>query len=54
MAEYTVTWTIVLDADSAEEAAKIALEIHRDKESIATIFEVADEQGRVTVIDAAS
>jgi len=41
MTEYTVNWTIELSADSPEQAAKMALEIHRDRDSIATFFEVA-------------
>jgi hypothetical protein len=41
--EYSVTWTIDLDAESPEDAARKALEIHRDPESIATHFIVRDE-----------
>lgn len=37
MTTYTVNWQIELDANSPQEAAK-ALEIHRDVDSIATIF----------------
>ena len=39
--EFTVTWTIDLDAKSPRDAAKKALEIQRDPDSIATCFEVA-------------
>lgn len=44
MTEYHVTWTIELDADSAEDAAKNALAIHRDSSSLATVFTVNGEQ----------
>lgn len=37
---YTVTWDIDIDADSPEEAAKLALEIQRDPNSTATYFSV--------------
>jgi hypothetical protein len=33
------------------EAAKQALEIHRDPISIATVFEVLDEEGNKTTVD---
>ena len=52
MKNYVVTWTIDIEADSAEDAAKAALEIHRDPTSIATCFEVKDtETGFVDFID---
>ena len=38
MAEYLIRWEINIDADSPEEAARIALEIQRDPASQATIF----------------
>ena len=38
MPAYTVLWEIELDADTPEEAARQALQIHRDPTSIATIF----------------
>lgn len=38
--EYLVRWEIQLYAKSPEEAARKALKIHRDPESIATIFQV--------------
>ncbi len=41
MAVYTVTWDIEIDADSPEEAARLALEIQRDPASEATMFAVA-------------
>jgi hypothetical protein len=43
--EYRVVWTIDIDADSFEDAAKRALEMHRDRESLATHFFVTDERG---------
>jgi hypothetical protein len=42
MAMYRVTWEIDLDADSHREAAELALNIHRDPDSIATNFTVTD------------
>lgn len=39
--EYRVTWYIDIYAASPEDAARRALEIQRDPESIATIFDVA-------------
>ena len=49
--EYRVTWTINLDAESFEDAARQALEIHRDPTSIATCFAVTDENGARCDID---
>ncbi|MFC1735529.1 hypothetical protein ACFL1X_05390 [Candidatus Hydrogenedentota bacterium] len=43
--EYTVTWTIELDAESFDDAARIALEIQRDKEAVATQFDITAETG---------
>lgn len=40
MPEYSVTWEITIEADSPREAAERALEIHRNPESIATVFTV--------------
>lgn len=40
MNTYYVQWSIELDAESPEEAARKALEIQRDVNSIATIFNV--------------
>ena len=42
MTTYLVTWNIDIQADSAEEAARIALDIQRDPESIATVFYVRE------------
>ncbi len=44
MTLYTVTWEIQIDAETREAAAKKALEIHRDPNSTATIFNVYDEK----------
>ena len=44
--EYKVTWTIDIDAESFEDAARQALEIQQDTESIATHFIVQDESGQ--------
>jgi len=51
--EYRVTWTIDLDAESFEDAARQALEIHRDPVSIATCFTITDENGTRQEIDLA-
>lgn len=42
MKTYRVEWVIDLDAESPEEAATIALKIQRDRDSLATCFEVYD------------
>ena len=49
--EYVVRWVIELDAESPEEAAKLALAIQRDTASIATHFTVKDEQGMETEVE---
>jgi spore germination protein YaaH len=49
--EYTVSWTIELDADTPEDAARQALEIHRDPDSWATHFVVVDTTGRTHEVD---
>jgi hypothetical protein len=46
--EYTVKWEIQVEATSPEAAARQALEIQRDENSTATVFEVHQ---RLTVID---
>ena len=51
MPEYHVTWEIDLDAESPREAAEKALHIHRNPESIATVFDVTDETGHTERID---
>jgi hypothetical protein len=48
MSTYKVTWVLEeIEADSAEEAAKIALEIQRDHNSMATEFIVKDLESNV-------
>lgn len=49
--EYRVIWTIDLDAESPEDAARKALDMHRDPGSWATHFEVRDPQGRIQEVD---
>lgn len=49
---YRVTWTIEVEADYARAAARRALEIQRNPESIATVFEVEDiETGKTHTVD---
>lgn len=50
MPQYHVIWEIDLDAESPEDAALQALSIHRDPQSIATMFSV-DLNDLRTVID---
>lgn len=42
---YRVSWSIDLEAASANDAAQQALAIQRNPESIATVFEVFDDEG---------
>jgi 2-hydroxychromene-2-carboxylate isomerase len=42
MTTYRVSWDIDIDADSPEEAAKIARECQLDPASLATVFIVSD------------
>ena len=51
MANYRVKWEIDIEADSPEEAAKEALKIQRDPDSVATIFDVIDDNGVTIQID---
>lgn len=51
MPDYLVTWEININAESPEAAAAKALEIQRDPNSIATVFDVTDEDGRTARID---
>jgi hypothetical protein len=44
MIKYRVEWEIELDAETPQEAAKLALKIHRDKDSLATMFFITDSQ----------
>ena len=49
---YLVTWKISIEAETPKQAAKKALEIQRDKKSIATVFEV-EAKNKNHVIDLA-
>jgi hypothetical protein len=50
--EYEIIWRIQLDAESPEDAARIALEIQRDAFSEATVFEVTNKDtGEMEEID---
>jgi hypothetical protein len=49
--EYHITWKIEVEAESFEEAVKLALEIQRDPNSIATQFEVRDASGTIRELD---
>src|SRR2546427_77361 len=49
--DYHVSWDIDLVADSPTDAARQALRIQRDPDSIATVFDVADEEGNIERID---
>ena len=56
MAHYVVTWSIDIEADTAQQAAESALIIQRDATSVAVCFDVVlfDEQdtpGAVEFID---
>jgi len=42
---YRVGWTIDIEAGGPEQAARHALAIQRDPESIATVFEVMSDDG---------
>ena len=41
--QFRVSWKIDIEAESAEEAARAALAIQREPDSIATVFEVKAE-----------
>jgi hypothetical protein len=49
MTEYHVTWTIEVEADSALDAAEQALDIQRDPDSWAVVFEVRENTPTTTV-----
>lgn len=51
MKNYFVTWEIDIEAENAEAAARKALAIQRNPDSIATVFKVheADAQETVTI-----
>ena len=46
---FKVTWTIEIDAENPQQAAEKALALHRDPNSIATVFEVSDGKDTYTV-----
>ena len=46
-----MTWKIDIEAESPVEAARQALEIHRDPNSTATVFDVYDEYGNYICVD---
>ena len=50
MTTYLVTWEMHIEAESPEDAALQALGVHRDPESVATVFAV-EHKGIRTVID---
>ncbi|MGY3341134.1 hypothetical protein ACVW0K_007327 [Streptomyces filamentosus] len=49
MPEYSVSWTIEVDADTPALAAVAALTVQRDPASWATVFTVHTRDGDVTV-----
>ena len=51
MPEYRIHWEIDITAATPLEAARRALRMHRDFESIATVFDVTDEAGTIQRID---
>lgn len=51
MPDYLVMWEIDINAKSPEAAAAKALEIQRDPNSVATVFDVTDEDGRTVRVD---
>jgi len=51
MQTYLVEWSINLDADSPEDAARQALGIQRDPGSLATVFHMYGDDGSDTIID---
>jgi hypothetical protein len=48
---YLVTWEIDIEADSAHDAAEMALEIQRRPDSTAIVFTVRDETGESIEVD---
>ena len=48
---YRISWEIDIDADTPVEAARKALAVQRDPESIATVFDVTDERGKRVRVD---
>jgi hypothetical protein len=46
-----VKWEIDIDSETAANAARKALAIQRNHESITTVFDVTDRHGRTTRVD---
>ena len=51
MSQFLVEWKIDIEADTPVEAAKEAMKIVRNPKTIATVFDVIDENGDVTQVD---
>ena len=51
MPKYDVMWNVPVDAESPGGAARIAREIQLDPDSLATVFEVIDEDDQPYTID---
>ncbi len=51
MVNYHINWEIDIYAESHEDAARKALTIMRDNKSIASVFNVTDEDGTAEKID---
>lgn len=49
--DYHIVWEIELVATSPEDAARQALAIQRDSASLATVFDVFDEDGQSVRVD---
>jgi len=43
--EYTVRWITQVDADSPQEAAKLAAAMQRDPSTLSIVFEVVQQHG---------
>lgn len=51
MQTYIVQWEIEIKADTPEEAACRALEIQCDVHSLASVFDVVNEEGKIDRVD---
>lgn len=49
--QYLVQWEMEFDAESAADAARQALIVHRDKNSRAVVFTVLDQDGEQVTVD---
>jgi hypothetical protein len=45
MKTYVVEWSMEFEAETSEDAARQALAVHRNPESIATVFDVLEADG---------